>query len=111
MEKEIEGHVFYTVTDTGEVYSYCSGEALELKWDISNGYPRVNIGGKRKYVADLVAEAFLPPPKDPRHKIFYIDGNKLNCDVRNLVWLSQSDIQFCSQYTLEYRKQYIRERA
>lgn len=111
MEKCIEGHVYYTVTDTGEVYSYCSGEAVELRRDTSNGYPRVNIGGKKKYVSNLVAEAFLPKPKDPRYKIFYIDGDKNNCCVENLVWLSESDIKFCSQYTLEYRKQYIRERA
>jgi hypothetical protein len=111
MIKQIPGHTFYAVSDTGEVYSLVSGVLMELKKDISNGYPRVKIGGKKRYVADLVAETFLGPPERDDYKVFYIDGDKENCDVRNLIWLSQSDIKMNSQYSVEYRSRTLRGRA
>lgn len=102
--KQISEYPQYAVSDTGNVFSLQSGVLNELKKDISNGYPRVKLNGKKLYVANLVAETFLGPPINPEYKIFYIDGNKQNCEVGNLVWLSQSDIQFNSQYTVAYRK-------
>lgn len=110
MQKEIDGVEGYCVTSSGYIISYKSGEPKVLMPDLSNGYPRVSIGGQRRYIADVVAEAFLGPQK-PGYKIFYIDGNKLNCDVNNLMWMTQSDIKKYSQYTVEYRRQVLGEWA
>jgi len=101
----------YAVSDEGEVYSLRNQKLEELKKDISNGYPRVKLNGKKYYVAALVAERFLPIQPDSNYKIFYVDGNKLNCNKENLVWLDQSDIQRYSQYTVEYRRQVLGEWA
>ena len=98
MTKQIVGHPDYYVTDSGEVIS-AKGKTLRvLVPDRSNGYPRVNLDGDRRYLADLIAEYFLGLPEDPSYKLFYIDGDKNNCDISNLKWLSQSDIQRYSQY-------------
>ncbi len=112
MQREIEGHPDYAITTYGEVISSKGRESLRILLpDISNGYPRVTIDGERRYVADLVAEAFLTKPVGARYKIFYIDGDKTNCDVRNLKYLTESEIKIVSQYTVEYRKQILGEWA
>lgn len=112
MQREIEGHPDYAITDYGEVISSKGHESLRvLIPDISNGYPRVTLDGERRYVADLVAEAFLIKPVGNRYKIFYIDGDKTNCDVHNLKYLTESEIKICSQYSVEYRKQMLGEWA
>lgn len=109
MVKQIPEHPSYAVSDSGNVYSITSSGLVELKKDISTGYPRVKLDGTKIYVSNLVADAFLRIPENPRYKVFYIDGNKLNCDVNNLTWLSESDIKRYSQYTVEYRQQILGE--
>lgn len=108
MVKEIEGHPEYYITDAGEVISSKGKLPRMLVPYYSGSYPKVTIDGEKRYVADLVAEAFLEEPTDQSHKIFYIDGDKSNCSVHNLAWLSQSDIQLYSRYTLEYRKRLLK---
>lgn len=108
MQREIEGHPDYAITDTGDVISYKGREPRILIPYYSGSYPKVTIDNEKRYVADLVAEAFLGSPINPSYKIFYIDGDKSNCNVNNLAWLSQSDIQLYSQFTLEYRKQLLK---
>ena len=107
MERPIKGHPDYKVTDKGEVISTKWNKVRVLRQDTSTGYPRVNIDGKKRYVADLVAEHFLNKPLNPDYKIFYIDGDTENLEVDNLVWLSPSKIQELSHYTVEYRKQVL----
>ena len=106
--KRIERHPNYIINEFGYVYREYIRNGEEylyyLKPDISNGYPRVDIDGKKEYIARLVLEAFKPPI-DSRMRVFYIDGDKLNTKLENLCWLSPSDIQLYSQYTVEYRKQ------
>lgn len=110
MQKVIEGHPDYIITDSGEVISSKGKEGLRyLIPDISCGYPRVTLDGERRYVADLVAEAFLLKPVGHRYKIFYIDGDKTNCNIHNLKYLTESEIKIVSQYTVEYRKQMLGE--
>lgn len=103
MVKVIKEQPNYAVSETGRVFSIKPNGLVELKKDISNGYPRVNLNGKKYYVANLVANAFIPQ-QDVNLKIFYIDGDKENCNVENLIWLNNSDIQFFSHYTVEYRR-------
>ena len=105
MYKRIEKHPNYIVDDLGFVYRDRLA-AFMLTPDVSNGYPRVDIDGKKEYVARLVLEAF-DPPIDSCMRVFYIDGDKLNTKLENLCWLSPSEIQLYSQYTVEYRQQLL----
>ena len=113
MYKRIERHPDYIINEFGYIYrEYIrNGEEYlyDLKPDMSNGYPRVDLNGIKEYVARLVLETF-EPPIDPRMRVFYIDGNRMNTRLSNLVWLSPSDIQLYSQYTVEYRQQLLGRR-
>ena len=101
--KQIERHPNYIVDDLGFVYRDRCGIAFELRPDVSNGYPRVDLDGVKEYVARLVLEAFDPQP-DPCMRVFYIDGDRSNTKLSNLIWLTPSEIQMFSQYTIEYRE-------
>lgn len=111
MIKQIPEHPNYAVSDSGVVYSIHDSGLKELRKDISNGYARVELNGKKYYVASLVADLYLSPKPDNSFKLFYIDGNKNNCNVNNLIWLSKTDIQILSSYTIEYRTSILRGRA
>lgn len=110
MRKVIQNHPNYCVTEDGVVYRImCEGAYLTLIPDLSTGYARVELDGKKEYISRLVLEAFNPTD-DKTLKAFYIDGNPMNCHLSNLVWLTSSDIQRYSAYTVEYRKQILRGR-
>lgn len=110
MDKIIKGHHDYSITEQGEVISFKGRQPRMLIPDTSTAYPRVNLDGRKYYIANLVAEHFLKKP-NPDYRIFYIDGDTENCQVDNLVYLTSSDIQRFSKYTVEYRKQVLAERA
>lgn len=102
MVKDITNHPNYSISDSGEVFRKSRSGLRQLKCDWSNGYARVDIDGKKEYVGKMVLETFGPPAK-PLQKMFYIDGDKTNNTLENLVWLSPSRIAIYSTYTLEYR--------
>lgn len=103
MLKVVSGHPNYCVDEHGIVRRIMlPGLYSTLIPDLSNGYARVDLDGKKEYIARLVLDAF-DPTDDQSLKVFYIDGNKMNCRLSNLVWLSPSDIQLYSNYTIEYR--------
>lgn len=108
--KEIEKHPNYVVDKFGNVYRKFRGRSSEvllpLKPDNSNGYSKVSLDGKKEYIARLVLEAFNPP-KNPGVKVFYIDRDRTNCRLENLMWLTASQIQLYSRYTDDYRKQVL----
>ncbi len=107
MTKAIKGHPDYYVSDKGYIVSYKGVKPRKLIPDVSNGYLRVTIDGRKRYVADIVAEHFFTKPVNPYYKLFYIDGNIGNCSTENLIYLSPSDIQRFSAYTVEYRRQVL----
>ena len=109
--KLIPGHPKYCVSDSGIVFIITDHGLVEMKMDISNGYKRVELDGEKQYVSRLVADSFLPIQTNPNHKLFYIDNDKMNCRSDNLVWLSPSDVQRYSQYTVDYRMEILRERS
>jgi len=88
MEKQIEGYEgYYSISDTGVVKNVRTGRILKPFLSVK-GYPRVNLfKGEKKYrsahVHRLVAEAFLPNPKE---QVNHIDGDKLNNNLSNLEW-------------------------
>ena len=96
-------HPNYAVSDTGMVFAYHPDGLIPLKIDISNGYPRVKLDGKKEYVSRLVANEFLEKPEPDKTKLFFLDNNTKNCCAKNLVWLTPSEVQKFSQYTIEYR--------
>ena len=105
--RQIQNHKDYAVSDTGLVFRITDNGLIPLKKDISNGYARVKLDGSKWYVSNLVSEYFMEKPESDNYKIFYIDGDKANCSVENLCWMSQSDIQRYSHYTPEYRKEVL----
>ena len=108
MYRVISNHPNYVVTETGRVYRILTdGCYSELLPDVSNGYFRYDLDGKKEYAGRLVLEAF-DPVDDPSLKVFYIDGIKTNCHIDNLVWLTPSEVQRYSSYTIEYRVQLLR---
>lgn len=103
MRKIIEKHPNYAVSDSGVVYRILrTGVYSPLIPDLSNGYQRVDIDGIKESIGRLVLEAFRPE-HDESLRVFYIDGNTSNCDISNLVWLTPSEVQLYSRYTIEYR--------
>jgi len=94
MEKKvIEGFEDYEVISDGRVYSL--RRKLYLKPLIHYlGYHRVVLQkyGKRhqKYIARLVAAAFIPNPEN-KHEVNHKDGNKANNDKSNLEWSTRSE--------------------
>lgn len=110
MIKQIPYQPAYAISDDGRVYSVSKAGLKELRKDISNGYARVKLSGKKYYVACLVADAFMRPQPDYNFHLFYINGDTTDCSVENLTWLSQSDIKRYSQYTIEYRREMLKER-
>lgn len=106
----VRNHPNYSVSDEGVVYRKERSGYFKLKPDYSNGYARVDLDGKKEYIGRLVLETF-DPPIDISYRVFYIDGDKTNNCLSNLIWLSPSDVQLYSTYTLEYRLESLRGRS
>ena len=107
--KEIEKHPKYVVDRFGNVYRKHGMSDLilfPLKPDTSNGYMRVDLDGKKEYIARLILDAFRVNP-GYGYRVFYIDGDSMNCMIENLVWLTPSEIQRYSAYTIERRKELL----
>ena len=95
MEKHLEKFDNqYSVTDNGIVYSL-KGNKKELKGKVTNaGYREVILShkGNKKYILvhRLVAETFIENSKNLR-TVNHKDGNKLNNNIDNLEWISDSE--------------------
>ncbi len=59
------------------------------------GYPTLQLTQdgqrQRKFVHQLVAEAFLPPQPTPEHEVAHNDGSRDNNDFRNLRWATRQE--------------------
>ena len=101
--KPVEGFPGYFVTSDGKVFStkkQFGTEFRELK-QFKNGTHEimsVNLyvpgGAKIKAVHRLVAEAYLPPPKDTDNCVRHLDDDVSNNDVSNLAWGNHADNYF-----------------
>lgn len=114
MIKIIENHRNYCIDTNGKVYRLRylenSNEAIlqELKPDYSTGHGRVRLNGENCYITKLVSDAFMNIDVPYGFKLFHIDGNNRNNSLENLIWLSPSDIQLYSTYTVEARKRILK---
>lgn len=109
MLEVIEKHPNYYISDVGEVFKREKDGVKKVTVNMSNGHARVTIDGMNYYVGRLVLEQFKPHPVEA-NKVFHIDGNYANNHLDNLVWLTPSEVQRFSSYTLEWRNKLLRAR-
>ena len=91
----------YVISNYGKVQRLTSGnntfagKVLKPMVNKKTGYPYVKLtkNGKvyKKQLHILVAQLFLPAPKDENYIVNHIDGNKLNPKHTNLEWISRSE--------------------
>ena len=74
----------YIINEQGDVFNKHTGHKLKPQLN-GKGYLRVGIGGKLCFVHRLVAEKYIPNPKE-LPQVNHKDGNKLNNCVNNLEW-------------------------
>ena len=91
--KQIKDYPHLLVSTKGRVWTTTYNRFLK-PGKSNRGYLRVGLNKDKTvkwvHVHRLVAEAFIPNP-DNLPTVDHIDGNKLNNNVENLQWLSQSD--------------------
>lgn len=90
--KDIKGYEgLYRVSNTGKVFSYKSNRELHAN---THGYLVVGLTKdkkqRHKYIHRLVAEAFLPNPKN-KPEVNHIDHNTHNNHVTNLEWVTPTE--------------------
>ena len=100
----------YFISNRGKVLSLCGKSAIIRKNWLNNGYYYIDLwqnGKKKNYrINRLVANAFLPLPKDKSKCIaHHKDHNKLNNNLYNIKWVShQENIQEYYKHKKEQQK-------
>lgn len=79
--RAVPGHPNYRVSSQG-VVRHQDGQPLSAPKD-NNGYPYVNLGGKRIRIHRLVTAAFLGDPSEGT-VVRHLDGNPANNCIENL---------------------------
>lgn len=86
MWKIIKEHPDYKIVNSGIIKNRKTGEVKSV-YIQSKGYPMVSLDGKSYLLHRLVASCFVPNPYN-KPCVDHIDGNKLNCNARNLRWVT-----------------------
>ena len=86
----IVGYDDYAVSDRGRVIALSTGKYMKFRKN-PKGYLRVHLPERRVLVHRIVAQAFLPAPKDGQTQINHISGNKADNRVVNLEWVTPSE--------------------
>lgn len=113
MTKLINNTQHHTITMDGTVTNTKTNH-IKSQWVGANGYFHIDIqenGIAKKYaVHRLLATHFIPNP-DNKRTVNHIDGNKLNNDLSNLEWATDSEnIQHAHDIGLHpYKRNYSLE--
>lgn len=90
----IEGFEGYFVTEDGKVFSSKRGSLVELSQSVQRKYWAVKlwVNGVRKHIHThrLLAATFIDNPES-KPFVNHKDGNKLNCCVSNLEWVTRQE--------------------
>lgn len=109
--KDIEGYEgLYQISSFGRVKSlkFNKEHIMTTQINKTSGYYYIGLRKPKakknfKSVHRLVAEAFIPNP-DRKPEVNHIDGNKDNCRIENLEWLTRSENEHHAYNTgLKYR--------
>ena len=119
--KSIQVSNRYILREDGKVF-YVNGEEF-IPSSLSNGYYRLKINGKRKYLHQWIMEYFGEPCPGPGFEIDHCDKNRLNNDINNLRWVTSQENQnnrtnnrpvgkrLCDYNDInEYKREYKREK-
>lgn len=89
--KQIENHPNFLISIDGKVYNKLRNSFLTPRQ--TGSYMSVVLDKKHYCIHRLIATYFIDKPENYNDKwiVNHKDGNKLNNDVNNLEWLSQSD--------------------
>lgn len=90
----IDGFEGYFVTEDGKVFSSKRGSWKELSRSVQRKYWSVKlwVNNERKHihVHRLLAITFIPNPEN-KPFVNHKDGNKLNCCISNLEWVTRQE--------------------
>lgn len=89
--KQIENHPNFLISIDGKVYNKLRNSFLTPRR--TGSYMSIVLDKKHYCIHRLIATYFIDKPENYNDKwiVNHKDGNKLNNDVNNLEWLSQSD--------------------
>jgi hypothetical protein len=88
--RTISNYPRYEISNHGRVRSSHRGQIKFLKpWRHEFGYSKVHLfnvdGGKKRYIHQLVLEAFVGE-REPGQEVRHLDGNPANNRIENLAW-------------------------
>lgn len=78
----------YEIWEDGTVYSFRVWRPLSPGF--ARGYPYVSLQGKNCYIHRLVAEHFIPNPRN-LEEVDHVNGNRGDHRIDNLQWVSHSE--------------------
>ena len=103
-KKTVKG--FYYISNNGDFYSTFTKRLLKPQ-KCHKGYLYVEIGRKKYKVHRLVAEYFIPNPKN-LPQVNHIDCDKTNNNVNNLEWVTNRQNYEWSLKNGTFSKEFLR---